>query len=84
MSNTFFNTPLTKSPISGLVGSLTGSAKFCFSLAKRHWRQAQNRKLLLSLSDEQLTDAGIDRSLIHKGPELLVDARVMSTLMSLR
>ena len=41
-------------------------------------------RILRSLSDEQLRDAGIDRWSIHTGPEIGVDARLMSSLMSLR
>jgi hypothetical protein len=36
------------------------------------------------LSDEQLKDAGIDPSLVRTGPEVEVDARLMSALMSMR
>jgi hypothetical protein len=44
----------------------------------------RTKKILCSLSQEQLTDAGIDRSLIHTGPQVVVEARLISTLMSLR
>jgi uncharacterized protein YjiS (DUF1127 family) len=84
MSNTLFNVPQTNSLTRGLVGSLTGSTIFFFRMAYRHLQRAQTKKILRSLSEEQLTDAGIDRSLIHTGPEVEVDARLMSTLMSLR
>lgn len=79
MSNTI--APQTNSFTRGLVGSLTGSAIFYFSIVHR---RARNRRILRSLSDDQLRDAGIDRSLIHTGPEVEVEARLMSTLMSLR
>jgi len=42
------------------------------------------KKILRSLSDEQLKDAGIDPSLIHSYPEVELEARLMSALMSLR
>jgi hypothetical protein len=63
---------------------LTGSANFFFRMAYRHLRRARTKTILRLLSEEQLRDAGIDRSLIHIGPEVDVDARLMSVLMSLR
>jgi hypothetical protein len=41
-------------------------------------------KILHELSDEQLRDIGIDPSLVHAGPRMHVDARLMTTLLSLR
>jgi uncharacterized protein YjiS (DUF1127 family) len=84
MSNTLSNAPQTNSLTRGLVGSLTGSAISYFSIVHRHFRRARTRKILRSLSDEQLRDAGIDRTSIHTGPEVEVEPRLMSTLMSLR
>lgn len=84
MSETLSNAPQTNSLARELVEALTSKAVFYFSLAHRHARRARNKKILRSLSDEQLRDAGIDRSLAHSGPEIEVDARLMSTLMSLR
>lgn len=84
MSNTLSNAPQTNSLARELVESLTSKAIFCFSVAHRHARWARTKKILGSLSDEQLRDAGIDRALIHTGPEIEVNARLMSTLMSLR
>ncbi|WP_037085890.1 DUF1127 domain-containing protein [Neorhizobium vignae] len=84
MSNTLFNAPQTNSLTRKLVGSLTGSAVFFFRMAYRHFRRARTKRILLSLSEEQLNDAGIDRSLIHTSPEVEVDVRLMSTLMSQR
>jgi uncharacterized protein YjiS (DUF1127 family) len=84
MSNTLSNAPQTNGLARELVESLTSKAIFCFSVAHRHVRLARTKKILRSLSDEQLKDAGIDRSLIHTGPEVEVEARLMSDLMSLR
>lgn len=84
MSNALFNTPRMASSTRGLVGSMTGAAVFLVSAAGRGLRRARTKKILLSLSEEQLRDAGIDRSFIHTGPEVEADARLMCTLMSLR
>jgi uncharacterized protein YjiS (DUF1127 family) len=84
MSETLSNAPRTNNIALELVEPLTSKAVFYFSLAYRHARRIQNKKILRALSDEQLRDAGIDRSLIHSGPEIEVDARLMSTPMSLR
>jgi uncharacterized protein YjiS (DUF1127 family) len=84
MSETLSNAPRTNNIALELVEPLTSKAVFYFSLAYRRARRIQNKKILRALSDEQLRDAGIDRSLIHSGPEIEVDARLMSTLMSLR
>ena len=84
MSNTLSYAPQTNSLTRRLIESLMSKAIFCFSVAQRHARQARTKKILRSLSDEQLGDAGIDRSRIHTGPEVEVGARLMSTLMSLR
>lgn len=84
MSNTLSNAPQTNSLARELVESLTSKAIFYFSVAHRHARRVRTKKILRSLSDEQLRDAGIDRALIHTGPEVEVNARLMSDLMSLR
>ena len=84
MSETLSNAPQTNGLARELVEPLTSKAVFYFSLVYRHARRARTKKILRSLSDEQLRDAGIDRSLIHSGPEFEVDARLMSALMSLR
>ncbi|MBP2562143.1 uncharacterized protein YjiS (DUF1127 family) [Neorhizobium galegae] len=84
MSETLSNTPETNGLARELVEPVASKAAFYFNLARRHLRQARTQKILRSLSDEQLRDAGFDRSLIHPGPELEVDARLMSALMSLR
>lgn len=84
MSETLSNTTETNGIACELVEPLTSKAAFYFSLARRHVRRARTKKILRSLSDEQLRDTGIDRSLIHSGPKFEVDARLMSALMSLR
>lgn len=84
MSETLFNAPQANGLASELVEPLTRKAAFYVNLAHRHVQRARTNMTLRALSDEQLRDAGIDRSLIHSGPEFEVDARVMSTLMSLR
>ncbi|THK33864.1 DUF1127 domain-containing protein [Ensifer sp. MPMI2T] len=84
MSNTLSYAAQRSNLTRTLVESLTSKATFCFTVAQRHARRARTRKILRALSEEQLSDAGIDRSLIHMGPEAEVDARLMSTLMSLR
>ncbi len=84
MSETLASAPQTKSLVRELVAPLTSKAAFCFSWAYGHARRARSRNILRSLSDEQLRDAGIDRSLIHSGPKFEVDARLMNALMSLR
>jgi hypothetical protein len=84
MSHAPSNAPQMNSLTRGLLGSLTGSAISFFRMACRHLQTAQTKKILRSLSEEQLGDAGIDLSLIHTGPEVEVEARLMSILMSLR
>ncbi|MEN3149816.1 DUF1127 domain-containing protein [Neorhizobium sp. IRAMC:178] len=84
MTETLSNTPETNSLARELAEPLTSKAAFYFSLARRHVRRARTKKILRTLSNEQLKDAGIDRSLIHSGPEFEVDTRLLSTLMSLR
>ena len=84
MSNTLFNVINTNSPARGMAAFLTRKAIFCFSMAHRHLRQARTRRILRSLSEEQLKDAGIDRSLIHAGPEVEAEVCAKSKLMSLR
>jgi uncharacterized protein YjiS (DUF1127 family) len=84
MSETLSNAPQANGLARELVEPLTSRAVFYFSLAHRHVRRARTRKILRSLSDEQLRDAGIDSSMIHSGPKFEVDARLMSALMSLR
>ncbi|KRE02994.1 hypothetical protein ASE63_26145 [Bosea sp. Root381] len=84
MSETLSNAPPVNGLASELVEPMANKAAFYVSLAHRHVRRARTKKILRALSDEQLRDAGIDRSLIHSGPEFEVDARLMSALMSLR
>lgn len=84
MSETLSNAPQASDLACELVEPMTSKAAFYFGLAHRHVRRARTKKILRALSDEQLMDAGIDRSLIHSGPEFEVDARLMSALMSLR
>ncbi|TCU14864.1 DUF1127 domain-containing protein [Rhizobium sullae] len=84
MSETLSNTPETNGLARELVEPLTSKAAFYFNFARRHVQRARTKKILRALSDEQLKDAGIDRSLMHSGPEFEVDARLMSALMSLR
>ena len=84
MSNTFFNASQNSIFARGLVGSLTGKAIFPLGTVIRHFRRVRTNKILRSLSEEQLKDVGIDQSLIHKGPKVEVEARLMNTLMSLR
>jgi uncharacterized protein YjiS (DUF1127 family) len=84
MSETLSNTPETNNFVREMVEPLTKKVAFYFSLARRRVRRARNKKILRTLSDDQLKDAGIDRSLINSGPEFEVDTRLLSTLMSLR
>jgi len=84
MSNTFSKTVDVSSVTRGLAESLTHMAISCLSAAHHRVQRARTKKMLCSLSDEQLKDAGIDRALIHTGPQIEVDARLMSTLKSLR
>ena len=84
MSETLSNALQTNSLARELVESLASKAVSYFSVAHRHAPRARTKKILRSLSDEQLRDAGIDRSLIHSGPVLEVDAGLMSDLMSMR
>ena len=78
------HTPQAARPARELVEALIGKAIFCFGVARHHARRARTRKILRSLSEEQLRDVGIDRSSIDNGPEEKVDARLKSDLMSLR
>lgn len=84
MSETLSSASRMNSLAHELVEPLTSKAVSYFGLAHRYVRLARNKKILRSLSDDQLRDAGIDRSLIHSGPEIEVEARLMSELMSLR
>ena len=84
MSNTFSKTVDVNSVTQGLAGSLTRIAISCLSTAHHRVQRARTKKILCSLSNEQLKDAGIDRALIHTGPQIEVDARLMSSLKSLR
>lgn len=87
MSETLSTVPQTNGLTRELVEPLTSKAAFYFSLAHRYARRARTKiilRSLRSLSDEQLRDAGIDRSLIHSGPAFEVNARLMSDLMSMR
>ena len=84
MSEMLSNTSETNRLVSVLVDTFASKAAFYYSLARRHVLRARTKNILRSLSADQLRDAGIDRSGIHSGPELEVDARLMSALMSLR
>lgn len=83
MANTILNPPQTNLA-RGLMGALTGSAIFVFQVAHRYVRRGRMKKILRSLSEEQIADAGIDRSPIETGPHFEVDARLMSSLTSMR
>jgi uncharacterized protein YjiS (DUF1127 family) len=76
-------TPRTDAALD-LLETLAESAKRMIAATERSIRWARTRKLLCSLSDEQLLDLGIDRSFIQSGPAAEVDARLMMNLMSLR
>ncbi|WP_105384226.1 DUF1127 domain-containing protein [Neorhizobium alkalisoli] len=80
MTNILTTTRLTR----GLGELLLGAAGFWFNENRRHASHARTMKILHELSDEQLTDIGIDPSLVHVGPRMHVDARLMTTLLSLR
>ena len=83
MTNTLTttNTPrLTR----GLIDLLIGAAGFWFGEKRRQAGLARTLKALHELSDDQLRDIGIDPSLVRTGPQLRVDARLMTTLLSLR
>jgi uncharacterized protein YjiS (DUF1127 family) len=84
MSHTFSDAPRTNSFARELVEPFVSEAMHWLSTAQRQALQARTRKALRSLSDGQLKDAGIDPSLVHTYPEVEVDARLMSALMSMR
>ncbi|MFB9953237.1 DUF1127 domain-containing protein [Rhizobium puerariae] len=74
------NGRLTRGP----VEFLGRAACFWFGETRARAGRARTMKILHDLSDEQLRDIGLDRSLVHAGPEMRVDARLMTTLLSLR
>ncbi len=84
MTNILTTTNTTTRLARGLGEILAGAASFWFSENRRHASHARTMKILHELSDEQLTDIGIDPSLVHVGPRMHVDARLMTTLLSLR
>ena len=55
------HTPQAASPARELVEALIGKAIFCFGVARHHARRARTRKILRSLSEEQLRDVGYRR-----------------------
>jgi uncharacterized protein YjiS (DUF1127 family) len=67
-----------------LLGSWKREAISLIVEAIRRLGRARTRRLLRSLDGEQLADAGIERSSIDPRPQLTVDARLMSSLMSLQ
>jgi len=80
LSSTHRNTGLAPE----LLGSWNSRATSHFADAMRYLSQARTNRLLRSLDGEQLADVGIDRSSIDARPRQTVDARLISSLMSLR
>lgn len=67
------------------VKPLTGWLARLLGRVQTQRRLARQRKIVSELSDEQLSDAGIDRSaIVPPRPVIEVDAGLMAKLMSMR
>lgn len=84
MSNAIFNAQQTRGFARVLARPLTGLAVHLATMVGRRMQRARTKKILHSLSDEQLRDVGIDRLLIEKVWQIKIDPRLVSMLMSLR
>lgn len=84
MSDFILRTPQTGSvfagPFSSIVHVVQSGAAWI--LARR--RKAKIRKILNSLTEEQIKDIGMDRSLVQPGPRIVVGAREMAIMKSYR
>ena len=68
-----------------LLRPLTDGAAALLEQVRQHRRQAQSRRILSALSDQQLEDVGVDRSaIVAARPVIEVEAGLMANLMSLR
>jgi uncharacterized protein YjiS (DUF1127 family) len=72
-------------PAVGLVESLIRRAAHLLAQLQERRRLARARKVVRSLSDAQLADAGIDRdAVLPPQPTIEVEARLMARLMEMR